>query len=491
MAPIMVGRPMIGATGRQAADKVFKQALRFFEEYARSVGDMATMAVRTTLARKRPSGRSELLLRALIAFGVVGVLGAWWFATPSSITFTPASTATSLGELSGMVGAFLVCAQVLLIARVPWFEQAVGMDRLVSWHRTLGSTVLFLIVSHVLLMIFGVQLLMAGTPWAATATVLTSYPDMLTALIGTLMFLAIGISSARIPRGRISYETWYWLHFTAYVAIFLTFFHELSAGVHFVNNPVNRALWIVLYFATASAVLTWRFILPAAAAWKHRMLVHHVVNEGNGIYSIWLQGAHLEEFGARAGQFMIFRFITVGHMLTAHPFSLSSLPSGGRMRITVGALGDHTTRMRHLKPGTAVFAEGPFGHFTPEASHRHKVLLVAGGAGIGPIRALAESLVNDGRNVVMVYRSASHDRLALEQELRALHPMVLHTVVGSRRELGYDPLGPKALKRLVKDVSEREVYICGPEGMGITVEKSLSKLGITKGMIHREILSMG
>ena len=92
---------------------------------------------------------------------------------------------------------------------------------------------------------------------------------------------------------------------------------------------------------------------------------------------------------------------------------------------------------------------------------------------------------------MMVYRSTSHDRLALEQELRAIHPMVLHTVVGSRAELGGDPLGPRALKRLVKDISEREVYICGPEGMGQTVETSLSNLGLSKPMIHREILSMG
>jgi len=452
---------------------------------------MASMTAPDPVRRQRAFARSgRLLLRALLVAGIIGVLAAWWFATPSSLTFTPASTATSLGELSGMAGAFLVCAQVLLIARVPWFERAVGMDRLVSWHRTLGSTVLFLILSHVLLMVLGVQLLTSGTPWGATAAVLTSYPDMLTALIGTLLFLVIGISSARIPRGKISYETWYWLHVTAYVAIFLTFFHELSAGVHFVNNPLNRAAWIVLYLATASAVLTWRFILPAAAAWKHRMVVSHVVDEGNGLSSIWLAGPHLDELGVRAGQFMMFRFMSVGHMLTAHPFSLSRLPADGLMRITVGALGDHSSRMRHLKPGTAVLAEGPFGHFTPDASRRRKVLLIAGGAGIGPMRVLAESLVAEGRNVVMVYRS-SRERPALERELRALRPLVLHTVVGSRAELGHDPLAARPLGRLVRDISEREVYVCGPLGMAHTVDESLSRLGVSKRMIHREILSMG
>lgn len=437
------------------------------------------------------TGRSGWLLRFLLATGVVLVLATWWIGSPSPMSSTPASAATSLGELSGMIGAFLVCAQVLLIARVPWFEQAVGMDRLVSWHRTLGSTVMFLIFSHVLLMVLGVQFLTASSPWASTWDVLTSYPDMLTALVGTFLFLSIGISSARVPRGRLSYEVWYWLHFTAYAAIFLTFFHELSAGVHFVNNPLNRAVWIMLYLATASAVLTWRFILPAAGAWRHRLRVYQVVNEGRGINSIWLTGVHLEDLDIHAGQFMMFRFVAAGHMLTAHPFSLSSLPSAGLMRITVGELGDHSTRMRQLKPGTLVIAEGPFGHFTPESSNRDKVLLIAGGAGIGPIRTLAESLVQEGRNVVLLYRSSSHNRLALEPELRAIRPMVIHTLVGSRAELGHDPLSPRALKNLVQDISQREVYICGPDGMGITAETSLAALGLKKRLIHREILSMG
>jgi ferredoxin-NADP reductase len=62
--------------------------------------------------------------------------------------------------------------------------------------------------------------------------------------------------------------------------------------------------------------------------------------------------------------------------------------------------------------------------------------------------------------------------------------------VGSRRELGGDPFDPKALRRLVRDVRDREVYICGPTGMATTVEASLRSLGLPVQMIHREELSM-
>ena len=107
--------------------------------------------------RTRPGGGrgGAFAVRAALALGVAVVLGMWWFSTSAGAVAAPASALTSLGELSGMVGGFLVCAQVLLIARVPWFENAVGLDRLVSWHRSLGASVLFLIVAHVLLLVFG------------------------------------------------------------------------------------------------------------------------------------------------------------------------------------------------------------------------------------------------------------------------------------------------------------------------------------------------
>jgi predicted ferric reductase len=422
--------------------------------------------------------------------GVLIVILMWWTGGSGPFLTTPGATVTSFGELTGMVGGFLVCIQVLLIARVPWLERAIGMDHLVAWHRTLGSSVLFLIVTHVIAMIFGQQLIASEAPWTATFAVLTTYPDMLTALIGTLLFFAIGISSARIPRQKLSYEIWYWLHTTAYIAVFLTFLHQISAGVHFDSNALNRAAWIALYLATASAVLTWRIILPAMAAWRHRLRVLSVVDEGAGIISVWLEGRRLDEMDAAAGQFFLFRFLTRGHLLTAHPFSLSRAPDGRVLRISVGALGDHTSQFRHLKPGTLVFAEGPFGVFTAATSTRAKILLVAGGAGIGPIRALAEDFVRNRRDVVVVYRSTPVNGLALEHELRALSPITIHTVVGSRRELGGDPFDPKALRRLVRDVREREVYICGPTGMATTVEESLRSLGLPPQMIHREELSM-
>ena len=434
--------------------------------------------------------RRSLTVRIVLAAGLIGVLWMWWAAVPATFTTTPASVATTVGELSGMLGAYLVCAQVLLIARVPWFERAVGLDRLVSWHRSLGASVVFLVITHVVFMVVGGELLDKAMPWDEFVSMLQSYPDMLTALVGTIAFLAVGLSSARWIRSKLSYEVWYWLHVTTYAAIFLTFLHQLSGGAHFVGDPVNRILWIALYLGTAAAVLTWRFVLPTMDAWRHRMRVEAVVPEAEGTSSVWLSGHRLGDLGVRGGNFMNFRFLAWGHLLTAHPYSVSRLPSDGYLRITVGALGDHSTRLAGLKKGTLVFAEGPFGHFTADRASRSRILLIAGGAGIGPIRALAEELVDRGAKPVVLYRAHSAAHLALLAELQAMRGVTVVPVPGRRSELGYDPLDVAPMQNFIPAMRDWEAFICGPQGMADRAEQTLRELGMPGRFIHREELSM-
>ncbi|GAA1445941.1 ferredoxin reductase family protein [Leifsonia poae] len=447
----------------------------------RHAGDAASVAAHR---------RHSRLVRVVIAAGMVAVLGVWWTSVPVGYAATPADLATTLGELAGLVGAYLVCAQLLLIARVPWFERAVGLDKLVAWHRSLGATVVFLVLAHIAFMVLGAEILDKSLPWTEFIVMLQDYPDMLTALIGTILFLLVGLTSARLLRRALSYEVWYWIHLTAYVGIFLTFFHQLSGGAHFVSNPLNRALWLLLYLGTAAAIITWRFVLPTLDAWRYRMRVEGVVHETADTASVWFRGKNLERLGVRAGNFLNFRFLTWGHLLTAHPYSVSFVPRDGLMRITVGGLGDHSRLLRNIRPGTRVFAEGPFGHFTADRASRQRILLVAGGAGVGPIRALAEELQARGAQPVVLYRAHSDAHLALLGELQAMPAVAVVPVVGRRSDLGYDPLSADVLRTFIPDLHNWEVFVCGPEGMADTVEDSLRQLHVPKRFVHREELSM-
>lgn len=429
-------------------------------------------------------------VRAAIVGACLAVTAFWWAGTPAAAGATPGGALVATAELTGLLASVLVCAQLLLVARVPWFERAIGLDRLVSWHRSLGTTVVLLVVAHVAGMIAGQALVANQTPWGALASLLATTEDLWLALAGTVLFLATGISSARLARRRLSYEWWYAIHVLVYGGIFLAFFHQVGAGVHFVGVPFARAAWFTLYGLTAAAVVWWRVVLPLTRQVRMRVRIAAVVDEGPGTASVWLSGRGLESLAARAGQFFLVRFLAPGHLGTSHPYSLSLVPTDDRLRFTVGALGDHSSGVRRLRPGTPVLIEGPFGRMTADRARRRASLLVAGGAGIGPVRALAEELYAAGHDVVVLHRAHDTAGLALAREFPD-HPGLRYVpVAGRRRDLGYDPLAPGQLRRMVPDVAARDVFACGPPPMVDAVIATARALGVPRTAIHTEELSL-
>ncbi|WP_082748125.1 ferredoxin reductase family protein [Nocardioides jensenii] len=434
-------------------------------------------------------------VRLALVAGAIAIVVMWWI-DPSPMHGAGAAV-TAAGRLAGLLGAYLVLVQLLLMARIAWFEHAVGFDRLTAWHRGLGTNTVLLLVAHVLLIVEGYSLTdhraVVSTGWR----VLSTYPSMLKATAGLLLFGLVAVTSGRAMRRRLSYEAWYAVHLTAYAAVSLAFMHQINAGQDFVGHPVNRALWWGLYLFVAIEVLRGRVFLPFRTWFRHRMLVERVVVESPGVVSVWVRGRRLHDLGAEAGQFLLWRFLAPGHVWSAHPYSLSAAPQDGRLRITVKDAGDHSAALAHLRPGTPVIAEGPFGHFTLGRSVGTRLLLVAGGSGIGPIRALAEELVRRGPrhhlDAVLVYRVGHERDLALRHELDLLAReagLRVFYVVGHRSELGADPFSPAAIHQLVPDVRSRDVYVCGPAGMTHDVLRALRELRVPVRQLHSEDFEM-
>jgi predicted ferric reductase len=473
---------------------------------------VTTHPVRERVRVPAPTDRRPLrsgahwAVRAALLAGGAAVAALWWLDTSGGSVADLGDQVTALGRITGLLGGYLVLVQVLLMARLPWFERAVGLDRLTAWHRGLGTNVVVLLCAHVLLTVEGYSLTASAATLPEGWTVLTTYPDMLEATAGLVLFLLVGGTSAAWARRRLRYETWYLVHLGSYVAIALAFFHQTSTGADFVGpdraHVAARLLWTGLYLAVAGAVVWWRVLLPARGWLRHAMVVDRVEPEADGVVSVWIRGRHLDELGSRAGQFLLWRFITPGHVWTAHPSSLSAVPTPRRLRLTVKDAGDHSAAVAHLRPGVPVLAEGPFGHFTAAAATQRRVLLVAGGSGIGPIRALAEELSDPraprgrrrhGADVLVVYRVSREADLALADELDALAAegrIRVCYLVGRRLELGHDPLGRAALSRLVPDVGQRDVFVCGPAAMNAAVRDTLLELRVPRRRIHVEEFSL-
>jgi ferredoxin-NADP reductase len=234
------------------------------------------------------------------------------------------------------------------------------------------------------------------------------------------------------------------------------------------------------------ACLVWgRVIAPLALNLRHRLKVLEVVPEGPGMVSIYIGGRRLDLMKARAGQYFRWRFLTRGRWWQAHPFSLSAAPNHEWLRLTVKVVGDHTEQLQHLPGGARVFAEGPSGVFTADRSVKRRALLIAGGSGIAPIRALLEDLPP---GTIMIYRAGTEADVVFRRELDFLvreRGAYVWYVLGSRDDPGPRHLfTPEGLRQLIPDVTRRDVFLCGPSGLVEASLRTLRKLHVPRRQIH-------
>ena len=442
-----------------------------------------------TLPARPPLTRStrEIMVFVVIALGAIATVAMWWADTPPSSLHGLGAWLRSAARITALVGTYLVVIEVLLMGRVAWLDRIIGFDRLAIWHRRNGEYSIALLSAHAFLVIWGYGIAQQKSIPGETRHLMT-YPDIIGCTVGLGLFLLIGFLSAKAVRQKVNRETWYFIHLYIYLALALSFAHQFKCGLDFADHPLHRALWVALYAFVGAMLVCYRIVKPMRDLARHRLRVTSVVPEGSGTVSIYLKGRRLRDVRAEAGQFFMWRFLTKDHWWQAHPFSLSAAPNGRFLRLTVKALGDHSRALNNLQPGVRVIAEGPYGAFTGRRrGHRH-VLLIAGGVGITPLRALYESLPGVGRDVTFIYRVDRPDEIVFKAELdeiaRARRGQI-HYLVGLRPDHP-EYLSPDHLKSLVPDIVWRDVFVCGPPRMQAMVLDSLAVLRVPRGQVHHE-----
>jgi ferredoxin-NADP reductase len=107
-----------------------------------------------------------------------------------------------------------------------------------------------------------------------------------------------------------------------------------------------------------------------------------------------------------------------------------------------------------------------------------KVLLVAGGAGIRPMRGLFRSLSGA---VTLIYLVRTAGQVLFADELAALADRPgrrLHILLGSGR------FSTAGLRLLVPDAVEHHAYVCGPTGLVTDAMAALHGAGVSVDRIQ-------
>jgi predicted ferric reductase len=396
---------------------------------------------------------------------------------------------TNAGRITGLLAGYVIVVLLALMARIPVVERGLGADRLARWHAMGGRYTVSLAVAHTVLIIWGYAVTAHTDVIHETTSLVLTYPDVLTATVAVLLLVGVGVTSARAARRRLSYETWHFLHLYTYLAIALAFSHQFSTGADFVSNADARWLWSALYIAVGALLVWYRLLTPIRAAFRHRLRVVEVRRENAEVVTVYITGQHLGQLRTESGQFFRWRFLTRELWWAANPYSLSAAPRPDMLRVTVKVAGNHSAALLALKPGTRVFAEGPYGAFVAARRRRRKVLLLAGGVGITPLRALFETLPGSAGDITMIYRANTSDDLVLRHELDWIahaRGATVHYLLGPPQLGTRDHLSAKRLTTLVPDLSERDVFLCGPPPMMAAAQVGLRDAGVPSRHIHQE-----
>ncbi len=438
-------------------------------------------------------GRGDGVL-AVVGLSVVVSVALWLAGRGGQDLFgSGAVSLTSLGRVTGMVASDLLLVQVLAMARIPWAERAFGQDRLARWHRLLGFTSFHLMLAHVVLITLGYAAAAQTGFLAELWSLVRTYPGMLLATAGTGLLVMVVVTSVRMARRKLRYESWHLLHLYAYLGVGLALPHQIWTGTDFVSSPWARAYWWTLYGVALAGVLVYRLGVPLVRTLRHQVVVSRVVEEAPGVVSLHLTGRALHRLPARAGQFFVWRFLDGPGWSRGHPYSLSARPHRSMLRITVKDLGDGSRSLADIRPGTKVLLEGPYGALTSDRRTRASTTLMAAGIGITPLRALLEELPP---GATLLYRARDESELVLRAELDALAAARGHRVaylLGRRAsDSSWLPESwshvddAAALRHLVPDIAENDVFVCGPDAWADAAIAALAAAGVPEAQVHLE-----
>lgn len=418
-----------------------------------------------------------------------------WLVDQGILSLTTFDSAVgSLGLLTGLLASDLMLLQVILLARIPWIERAWGHDLLAHRHRLLGLWSFWLLVGHILAYVIQRTQRAGGVTAPAMWNLFVAEPWMLWASLGTVMILVVVVTSIRVARKKLRYESWHLLHLYAYLGLFFALPHQIADGADF-HAVWMQVFWWSFYALALAAVVIWRLGVPIGQSISHRLRVASVTSEGPGVVSVAVEGRHLDSLRTKSGQFFIWRFLDGPGWMRANPYTISDAPTDDRLRVTIQAAGDGSARAAGLKPGTRVLIEGPYGTMTAEQRRYPRVLFLAAGVGITPLRALIEDTPYAPGEARLIYRYSAGDHAIFERELTDLETrrgMDVTYLPGSRRDPvswlpdGFGRSDSDELLALVPDLVDRDIYVCGPPAWIRAVKKAAIAAGAKRDQIHSE-----
>jgi CDP-4-dehydro-6-deoxyglucose reductase len=185
------------------------------------------------------------------------------------------------------------------------------------------------------------------------------------------------------------------------------------------------------------------------------------------------------------------------------PYSIACSPEAAaeqrrlELLISLDAPGEFARRLPLAARGMLVDLEGPLGTFTfPEPPAQERLLFVAGGTGIAPLRAMIDHALRHHATarLSLLYSVRRSDEFAFLDELRGhersgrlqLHPTVTREDGQDRWSGGRGRIGRTHFESVLHAPAETLCFVCGPALMVTDAVATLRQLGVPEGQIRTE-----
>lgn len=384
------------------------------------------------------------------------------------------------------------------LKRIPLFA---NIDWNITHHKKIGQWIGITILLHPILILAPRFMVSFEDGMHSLITVLTA-PQMLTGIIawvGLILWILAAIFRQQL---KLSYEVWRFTHMLGFVAIaILATLHVMSVGSHGQYGETYNLIWWALGYLSVSMVL-YNYIVKPFTLRSHPFRLVDVTQVSRTDWQVTIEKDASSDFDFQPGQFVWLNTSKRSGGVREHPFSIASCQADlPRISFIIRNLGDYTSRLNTLKIGQPVYVDGPYGSISlADSSQSDAILLIAGGAGIGPMLSLLRGLAQNGdpRPIRLIYGNNDLDQMVLQKEIKELEKtmpdfkqQLVCATATDQDEIYQGVIDKTCIEQVIQGQSPGawSVYLCGPEAMITAVNRNLRLLNIPAANIHYEQLS--
>jgi predicted ferric reductase len=309
---------------------------------------------------------------------------------------------TNFSVALGFTGLAMMGLEFALVARFNALAAPFGQDALLQFHRQIGYVGLGFILVHFAISAKWNELTLSN---ALAAPLLVWFG------MAALFALVVLVATSRWRKVLgLSYEVWHVIHSVLAVVLIVGALGHVFFVDEYVSSLWKQILW-GLMSAAFVGLLVWVRIVKPRLALSRPWRVARVAPERGQTTTVVLTQPAGTDFSFQPGQFAWFAFGRSPFSLTQHPFSFSSSAQRSGVEVAIKALGDFTSTVSALEPGTTVYVDGPHGVFSIDQDEGPGFGLLAGGVGIAGLISTVRTMADrsDVRPVILFYANRDWD----------------------------------------------------------------------------------